>query len=812
MLRCKDAYIRSAGARGGSYLSRGHSDVMTRVGYSGGRLFKAASLSSRTSSWTYGQTLRSRLETSPRWDVVRRFSASSASSFALRDLLRDHGKKKDSYPKGSEDEARVLLEIATGKEAALSVSPKAVELEIKWLKDPKELADRVARLLKGRKAAMAAALVRRAQKEGIECMVAWNHLMAHCMDRGAPLAAFKFYNDMKKRGRRPNASTFTIMLDGLSRDSHQRGLHPVKTAYSIYKSIFTEKSGIRPNIIHFNAMLKVCGRHYDIDTLWKVVGDLPEEGPDAPDVKTYTIILTSINAITQRDVERIPPSQLDKMIARRAAGVRDGKRIWADIVNQWRTGRMTIDNHLVGTMANLLINGLDEHGCYDALALFNQTMGIPIFAKKPPHYVPSGSLTPQSLYEATRTRPRTEIDQQDDLDQDAESLEDQEMAEMDRTELEEDETEVNFEGLFDPVTNTTPDEKSRSDNSASTPALLRPGNVELSLILEACRLLTEGAGPGKQYWEYLTLRDDGPKVQPDEHSFHQYLRLLRVARSSRVALGMIRDQMVPANALEGKTFHIAMSCCRRDRQNPNVFNIANELLALMDTHLPLPDPRALIGYHELIDVLAANGQWLMMLNGLDVDEDKRSNLAQTGRKLKLALQTTAISKLQPHVSKLCEAAEKGQITKASDRSHPLNNRDDGSVAGFFALKALVRTRALMDTVLGPQYESLLSKSDRERIEPEAKKLRKFSSPEMVVKFEDSVLSPTWEQRLRSIDSRAAVKSDGKQKAKEPPAGTKQTEVAPKEEKVNPTEKQTQDQEHSDVPKESKESNEQPAQQ
>lgn len=616
---------------------------------------------------------------------------------------------------------------------------------------------------------------------------------------------------MKKRGRRPNASTFTIMLDGFSRDSHQRGLHPVKTAYSIYKSIFTEKSGVRPNIIHFNAMLKVCGRHYDIDTLWKVVGDLPEEGPDAPDMKTYTLILTSINAITQRDVDHIPPSQLDKMIARRAAGVRDGKRIWADIVNQWRTGRMKIDNRLVGTMANLLINGLDEHGCYDALALFNQTMGIPIFAKKPPDYVPSGSLTPQSLHEATvRTRPRTEIDQQDDLDQDAGSLEDQEMEEMDRAELEEDEP-VNFEGLFDPVTNTLPDEKSGSDNSASTPTLLKPGNVELSLILEACRLLTQGAGPGKEYWEYLTLRDDGPKIQPDEHSFHQYLRLLRVARSSRVALSMIRHQMVPANALEGKTFHIAMSCCRRDRQNPNVFNIANELLALMDTYLSLPDPRALIGYHELIDVLAANGQWLMMLNGLDVDEDKRSNLAQRGRQLKFALQTAALSKLQPHVSKLYEAAEKGQITKPSDRSQHLKNKNEGSVTGFLALKALVRTRALMDTVLGPQYESLLSKSDRERIESEAKKLRKFSRPEMVVKFQNSVLTPTWEQRLQSMDSRAAVKHDGRQRAKEPPAGTEQTEVASKEERVDLAEKQTQDEEHSDVGKESKESNEQPAQ-
>lgn len=171
--------------------------MMIRVGYSGGGLFKAASLSSRTSSWASSQILRGRLEASPQWNVVRRFSASSASAFTLKDILKDHGEKKDSHPEGSENEAQLLLDIATGKEAARSVSPKAVEMEIKWLKDPKELANRVARLLKGGKAAMAAALVRRAQKEGMECMVAWNHLMEHCMDRGAPVAAFKFYNDVR---------------------------------------------------------------------------------------------------------------------------------------------------------------------------------------------------------------------------------------------------------------------------------------------------------------------------------------------------------------------------------------------------------------------------------------------------------------------------------------------------------------------------------------------------------------------------------------------------------------------------------------
>ncbi|KAL1968597.1 hypothetical protein VTN77DRAFT_1807 [Rasamsonia byssochlamydoides] len=831
MLRCKDVGIRSAGARAGSYLTRGTSNIMVRPGYASGGLLKAAS--------TYGQIQRGRLETPPRCDAVRRFSAyasplqeQTSSPFTLRDLLTDNERKlkdleaenerkEESSAKPEEKEAELLQEIASGKNAACDVSSKAVDREIQWLKDPKELADRVARLLKGGDPAKAAALVRRAQKEGIECMVAWNHLMKHCMDRGAPLAAWKFYNDMKKRGRRPNALTYTIMLDGFASEKfNQIGVKPVKLAYSIFKSIFNEKSGVKPNIFHFNTMLKVCATHHDMDTLWKVIADLPEEGPDAPDAKTYTIILSAIDATTQRDVDRIPASRVDQMIARRAVGVRDGKRIWKDIVHQWRTGRMAIDNRLVSTMAQLLVNGLDEHGCYDALALFNQTMGIPILAKKPPD-APAVSLSEESMYEATtRTlmfRAAKAREKQDALDQDAvpldtemvrgdqTELEEEEMAQVDEAkpeEEEEDETEETFEGLFDPVTNTTPDEKSHSDNRGSTPTLLRPGNPELSLILEACRLLTQGAGAGKDYWELLTLKDDGYKIRPDSHSFHQYLRLLRVARSSRVSLGMIRNQMVPGDAVEGKTFHIAISCCRRDRSNPNVFNNANELLALMDTQLPLPDPRALIGYIELVDVLLENPQWLMMLNGLDIGEEKRSSLALKGRKLKLALQIAAISKLQPHVSKLHDAMEHGPIIKSAHRVRLIGNKNIGSVTGFLALKALVRTRAMMDSVLGPQYESLLSKSDREWIEPEAKKLRKFSHPEMVVKFENTAVSPTREQRIQFLESRekSLMEHKRKERTEEPQKGTKQTGAEPGKERVDLAEKQVKGKEHLEAEK------------
>ena len=75
-------------------------------------------------------------------------------------------------------------------------SRKTLELELKWLADPRALADRVARILQSGDVAKAAALVRQAQREGMNCGVAWNNLLQYFMNRQCSKAAFKLYNDV----------------------------------------------------------------------------------------------------------------------------------------------------------------------------------------------------------------------------------------------------------------------------------------------------------------------------------------------------------------------------------------------------------------------------------------------------------------------------------------------------------------------------------------------------------------------------------------------------------------------------------------
>lgn len=118
--------------------------------------------------------------------------------------LRDDKPVVDSEKRKLEE--RALMAIASGSSAedgvindeirGASFSRKTINMELKWLEDPRDLADRVARILRSGDPGMAAALVRQAQKEGKRCDVAWNHLLSYCMQRGFPQVAFKFYNDV----------------------------------------------------------------------------------------------------------------------------------------------------------------------------------------------------------------------------------------------------------------------------------------------------------------------------------------------------------------------------------------------------------------------------------------------------------------------------------------------------------------------------------------------------------------------------------------------------------------------------------------
>ena len=543
---------------------------------------------------------------------------------------------------------------------------------------------------------------------------------------------------MKKRARSPTAHTYTIMLRGLCRKSLQPGVKPVDLASKIYRQLLDDDSDVTPNHHHYHAMLEVCGTYHDMDMLWTVVGDLPELGPHRPVAQTYTLILQAILGALDNTLQDIPEDQMALRKEKRDTLILDAKRIWADVISQWRKGELDIDGTLVARMAWILIDPMDEANSYNALALFKQTMDVPILVPNP-KAAPS-QASEQGQWEAALRLSHKREGHEKELnytswkpleskDEEFEELEDDMIAKeegQDTEDLVEDLGDV-----FDPVEEV---------NGEGGPSFVKPDNVHLHIILTVCRILSKGTAPGRGYWNLFTLDHNGYNIKPDLGNFYAYLRLLRISRSSQTALDVVRQQLVPMGGLDGKALHIAMSCCLRDRTNPNVLLIAQGFLSLMQEHLPLPDPRPLMSFIELANVLTENPQWLLVLRGLEEIDPNATNLTILGRNMRWALQKSVIASIEAHANRLYESMERALDSPVKFYSSG-PNKDPDAVSGQFALQFMVKFRELLDKVLGTQYADVMTKSDRARIQPLAIKLRKFSNPEVVEKIERSVIRP-----------------------------------------------------------------------
>ncbi|KAJ5320081.1 hypothetical protein PENANT_c025G08262 [Penicillium antarcticum] len=629
---------------------------------------------------------------------------------------------------------------------SLKVPNKVITEELKWLSDPRDFAERVSRILHAGDPALAAALIRTGTKQGMRCDVAWNTLLQYCMDQNHPQAAFKFYNDMKKRGRRPLATTYTIMLKGFSSASESPSI--VKTAASVYRSISSPNSGVNQSIIHTNAMLTVCQRHNDMDRLWKIAGDLPEEGPGAPDAATYTIILGAVQFAARKDIQKMSPEEIDRILERKALAVTEGKRIWADVAYRWKNQALELDNSVVNAMASLLLDGASDLDCYNVMELYKQTMGIPILQKRPIESESSSRrrITREETQTLEQSQSKREdsmedvpfVDENNQIIREAEPGEEaQPLAEEPEEledEAEEPEEEESFEELFRPV---VPDLAELS--------FLKPDSKELTLLLNACFTITHGTEAGVNYWKLLTIQDPKYLIEPDSVSYLQYFRLLRISRSSKVGVAALRDQMIPSGVANGKAFHVALSICRRDRRNHSVLQHANELMSLMGKALILPDLRVLEGYLELIQILSSQPSVLLHLRGLDMeDTSSKSRLQDIGRKIQAKLRLAAVATLLPYTAQLHEAMELGGPSKNSRWSEIQNQKDN--VNGAAAVKILSRIRLIVDDTLMDDYKSFVSKAERKMLMEESKMLKKYSDKAVIQSFRGKTVYPTPEQK------------------------------------------------------------------
>jgi len=390
---------------------------------------------------------------------------------------------------------------------------------------------------------------------------------------------------MKKRGHRPDAHTYTIMLRGFRQNI--RKPNAVKNAVQVYNSIFAPNSTVTPNTIHTNAILDVCAKGGDLDSLWIVAGRLPEKGPGAPDRTTFTTILNAIQGdarkrIAQRISEDGPDADTNKVVE---SAIQDARRLWVDITARWRKGDVHLDESLVCAMGRLLLMSKKRRDLEDIFALTEQTMNL---------HPSRANIGPR------------EADEAEDGGE-GESQLDQSIAAVSGAKGRE---FVPFSGGgLVPTLSSSPDTIPATRSSIYA----APGNNTLSMLIEAATL-TKRLPMGKAYWDLLTSPDGPFNISPDAQNITAYLRLLRVSRSSRAVLDLLRLPW-PADVAKllyrRGTFVIAMSTCVRDKHNPNVFDTASRILDLMQEKMEVAD----------------EGEW--------VDEDAPDVQSQMGQKLRV---------------------------------------------------------------------------------------------------------------------------------------------------------------------------------
>jgi len=436
-----------------------------------------------------------------------------------------------------------------GKEERTQMNRFKKDIE-KYYQDPLQLATAVVQKLKIPDIDGALGLVRASEAFKINNVVSWNHCMDWLMSQGEYKAALKVYNEMKKRGHMPDAHTYTIMLAGLGQNAKKPSA--VQDAIKIYNSMSAPNSLVKPNIIHTNAIINVCARGGDMDTLWGVTSRLPERGPGCPDRTTYTTILNALreNSIRRASdiankAQRLPsPGDSQKeRLAMLAEALDHGRKLWVDISYRWKRANLVIDEQLVCAMGRLILGcgvGNDHEQVFD---LVESSMNIRIPERK-------GRRSHEPWLQG--------LEQEGDA----------------------------------PVHTGQPPIQALSNASElplkESSVYATPGNNTLSMLLEAALLYKSRADVGKSYWYHLTNPEGRFRVHPDAGNIISYLRILRRTHSSREVYELLSREWsdsVAKDLYRRSTFIIAFAACARDKLNPNVFEIAQKLLKLCESKL-----------------------------------------------------------------------------------------------------------------------------------------------------------------------------------------------------------------------------------
>lgn len=420
---------------------------------------------------------------------------------------------------------------------------RALRWQLDQLGDPYQIAKHVEVLLSKSRFAEALDLAREASRTE-KVAVSWNYLIEYEARHKGLRAAMKLFNEMKKRNQQPTAQTYTMILKECA--DLASSPHALSEAVKLYNNMLKSER-IKPNTIHLNAMLRVCSKAHDVETMFTILESI-NQGIRAPNNQTFTTVLNALRAHADREkkmveraqhpqLETLPDDYIDKLVKQT---IERAQAIWQDVKARWESADVVVDEELVCAMGRVLLLG-SYHEKNSILELVEQTMGVPR---------DEGVLI--ALAREAVVQPDADHSQPQQGNPQA-----------------------------------SPSREMRKvharDPKPASPGLARPGKNTLSLILAAIED-TGKTSLAPRYWEVFTRKYI---VEPDGDNWRSLLRSLNRGHNSAKTVDYLRA-MPPALTSE-RTFLRAMKTCMRDNLNKHAFHHATQVLEMMLVRCRYPD-------------------------------------------------------------------------------------------------------------------------------------------------------------------------------------------------------------------------------
>lgn len=343
---------------------------------------------------------------------------------------------------------------------------------------------------------------------------------------------------MKKRAQLPNAQTYTIIFKGCAESQHPK--LAVGEALKIYNAMLSS-SRLKPNITHLNAVLDVCSRAQDLESMFVTLRSADKAR--APNNWTYTIILDALRHQPSNYKGLPDEAGADAYAVQKSieTTIQRGKLVWDEVMTRWKKNEIVMDEELMCAMGRLvLLGGAKE--TESILALLSDVLGAPR------------------------------------LDQEQLSTPEQKSGsdENDKSQ-----------------SPSAPESQKQQKRPLQGPSKPMAGKNTLSLVMKAL-----GVGRrtklATKYWDYLTATFG---IVPDRWNYKHYLDSLSTGAASGKAARVI--EAMPAEMVDGLVVRRGLLMCHFDGYNENAFENATVIFDAMMKKMRTPDAECMKLYLQV---------------------------------------------------------------------------------------------------------------------------------------------------------------------------------------------------------------------